>query len=399
MFRIYARLYQGVFRVVSKFLPWREPVLIEGVNSILDLSASVKNEGLNKVILVTDQVIESLGLMKGLLATFDEDGIAYVIYDKTVPNPTIDNIEEALALYLREECEGIVAFGGGSSIDCAKGIGARVAKPGKSVRQLKGVLKIMKKTPLIFAVPTTAGTGSEATIAAVVSDPRTHEKYAINDPSLIPDYAVLDPALTVGLPKRITATTGMDALTHAVEAYIGRSNTRETLKLSRDAVKLIFDNIETAYADGSDLSARENMLKASYYAGVSFTRAYIGYVHAIAHTLGGFYGIPHGLSNAVVLPYVLDYFGDAVHRPLAELADLTGLSKPEDSQAEKSDRFIQRIRALNEGMNIPKKISGILEKDIPLLVKRAYEESNPLYPVPRILSKKDLTVIYRMIMD
>jgi alcohol dehydrogenase class IV len=396
---MYARLYQGVFRVVSKFLPWREPVLIEGVNSILDLSAAIKNEGLDKVILVTDQVIESLGLMKGLLATFDEDGIACVIYNKTVPNPTIDNIEEALALYLREECEGIVAFGGGSAIDCAKGIGARVAKPGKSVPQLKGVLKIMKKTPLIFAVPTTAGTGSEATIAAVVSDPGTHEKYAINDPSLIPDYAVLDPALTLGLPKQMTATTGMDALTHAVEAYIGRSNTRETLKLSRDAVKLIFENIETAYADGSDLLARENMLKASYYAGVSFTRAYIGYVHAIAHTLGGFYGIPHGLANAVILPYVLDYYGDAVHRPLAELADFAGLSMPEDSQAEKSDRFIRRIRDLNDRMDIPKKISGIQEKDIPLLVKRAYDESNPLYPVPRILSKKDLTVLYRMIMD
>lgn len=399
MFEVYCRLYQGVFRIVSRFLPWREPVLIEGVNSTLNLSKYIKKEGLHKVIIVTDHVIESLGLVNGLLASLKKDNIDYVVYNKTVPNPTIDNIEEALGLYHSEKCQGIIAFGGGSSIDCAKGIGARLAKPRKSVSQLKGVLKILKKTPLIFAIPTTAGTGSEATIAAVVSDSKTHEKYAINDPSLIPHYAVLDPALTIGLPKHITSTTGMDALTHAVEAYIGRSNTKKTRKLSRDAIKLIFENVETAYSNGTDLVARENMLKASYYAGVSFTRAYIGYVHAVAHTLGGYYGIPHGLANAVILPNVLEYYQDAVHQPLATLADLVGLSRAEDSLAQKSDRFIQAIRDLNKRMNIPQKIAGIQESDIPLLVNRAFKESNPLYPVPKILLKKDLTNIYDMIKE
>lgn len=399
MFKIYCRMYQGVFRVVSGFLPWREPLLIEGLNSTLKLSEHIKKEAITKVMIVTDQVIESLGLMNGLLTSFKEDSIDYVIYNKTVPNPTVDNIEDALKLYHSEKCQGIVAFGGGSSIDCAKGVGARVAKPNKSVSQLKGVLKVMKKTPLIFAIPTTAGTGSEATIAAVVSNSETHEKYAINDPSLIPHYAVLDPTLSVGLPPHITSTTGMDALTHAVEAYIGRSNTKETLKLSRDAVKLIFENVETAYSNGTDMTARENMLKASYYAGVSFTRAYIGYVHAVAHTLGGFYGVPHGLANAVILPNVLEYYGDSVHQTLAELADLVGISKSNDSRAEKSDRFIQAIRDFNNQMAIPQKIKGIKEKDIPLLVKRAYNESNPLYPVPKILSKKDLTNIYMMIKE
>jgi alcohol dehydrogenase class IV len=232
-----------------------------------------------------------------------------------------------------------------------------------------------------------------------VSNIITHEKYAINDPALIPHYAVLDPALTVGLPPHITSTTGMDALTHAVEAYIGRSNTKETLKLSRDAVKLIFENVEKAYTTGTDITSRENMLKASYYAGVSFTRAYIGYVHAVAHTLGGFYNTPHGLANAVILPNVLAYYGDSVHKPLAELADLVGISEAKDSEAEKSDRFIQAIRILNNRMGIPEKIKSIEEKDIPLLVQRAHKESNPLYPVPKILSKQDLTKIYMMIKE
>ncbi len=399
MFNIYCRMYQGVYRGVSKFLPWREPICIEGVNSTLRLSASIKKEAISKVIIVTDKVIESLGLLEGLLKTLKDDNIDYVIYNKTIPNPTIDNIEEALELYHKHSCQGIIAFGGGSSIDCAKGVGARVAKPHKTISQLKGVLKVMKKTPLIFAVPTTAGTGSEATIATVVSNVITHEKYAINDPALIPHYAVLDPALTVGLPPHITSTTGMDALTHAVEAYIGRSNTKETLKLSRDAVKLIFENVENAYTTGTDITSRENMLKASYYAGVSFTRAYIGYVHAVAHTLGGFYNTPHGLANAVILPNVLEYYGNSVHKPLAELADLVGISEAKDSEAEKSDRFIQAIRMLNNRMGIPETIKSIEEKDIPLLVKRAHKESNPLYPVPKILSKQDLTKIYMMIKE
>ena len=399
MRKLYYRVYQGVLKVVSKFLPWREPILIEGENSIRRLSDYIKEKKINNVLIVTDAVISSLGLMDGMLEDLKSASILYTIYDKTVPNPTVDNIEEALALFHSNKCQGIIAFGGGSSMDCAKGVGARAARPKKSVASMKGVLKIRKRIPTLFAVPTTAGTGSEATLAAVISNRETHEKYPINDTSLIPHYAVLDPLLTVGLPPHITSTTGMDALTHAVEAYIGRSNTDFTRKLSRDAVKLIFENIYTAYSNGTDINARKNMQKAAYYAGVAFTRACVGYVHAVAHTLGGFYGTPHGLANAVILPYVLDYFGESVHKPLSELSDLVGLGSPDASMEEKSNLFISAVKDFNLKMNIPMKIKGIKEEDIPLMVDRAYKESNPLYPVPRIFSKKDFYNIFQLIKE
>jgi len=280
MYNVYCRTYQTIFKVASGFLPWREPKLLEGEGSIGKLPQEISQRGIKSVLLVTDKGIASLGLMNGLCAGLENAGIQYAIYDKTVPNPTIDNIEEALKLYKENNCQGIIAFGGGSPMDCAKGVGARVANPHKTIPQMKGLLKVRKKIPPLFAIPTTAGTGSEATVAAVITNSATHEKYPVNDLVLIPHVAVLDPTLTVGLPPHITSTTGMDALTHAVEAYIGRSNTDQTRELSRKAIKLIFENIEEAYANGTNLTARYNMQKAAYYAGVAFTRAYVGYVHA-----------------------------------------------------------------------------------------------------------------------
>lgn len=397
MYKMYCRFYQSILRLVSNFLPWRLPELIQGKGSIKKLPALVRDRQVEKLLVITDKGIISIGLMDEMLQGFDEADVAYTIYDGTVPNPTIDNIEEALVRYKENNSNGIVAFGGGSSMDCAKGVAARLARPEKKIPQMRGLLKVRKRTPLLFAVPTTSGTGSEGTIAAVITDSSTHEKYAINDMSLIPHYAVLDPMLTVGLPPHITATTGMDALTHAIEAYIGRSNTNETREWSKEAVKLIFENIFEVYENGDNLEARENMQKAAYFAGLAFTRAYVGYVHAVAHTLGGFYGTPHGLANAVILPYVLDYFGESVYKPLSELADFAGISEIIDSEMEKAEKFIQKIKELNRDMNIPDKIEGIREEDIQVMVERAFKESNPLYPVPRFLGKEDLRNIYNLV--
>ncbi|MGI6428619.1 MAG: iron-containing alcohol dehydrogenase [Syntrophomonadaceae bacterium] len=399
MYKLYCRIYQTVLKLVSAILPWRRPELIEGRNSMTMLSKLIKNNGIQSVLVVTDQQIVSLGLANGLLQGLKSDGVDFAVYDKTVPNPTIDNIEEALQLYRFHECEGIVALGGGSPMDCAKGVGARVARPGKSIHQMKGLFKVRRKIPPLFAIPTTAGTGSEATVAAVIADQNTRGKYPISDLALIPHYAVLDPTLTAGLPPHITAATGMDALTHAVEAYIGRSNTPETRQMSEKAVKLIFENLYETYINGNNLAARENMLKASYCAGIAFTQAYVGYVHAIAHTLGGFYGIPHGLANAVILPYVLEYYGESAHQPLAELADLIEVSEPSDTVEKKAHRFIKAIKELNESMDIPNKISGIQEKDIQVMVEQAYKEANPLYPVPKIFTRHDFTNIYDLIRE
>lgn len=397
MYKIFCRIYQGVFRLASYIIPWRKPELLEGENALDKLPELIKSKGIESVLIVTDKTLVSLGMLDSLKEGLANQSIKFIIYDKTVANPTIDNIEEALKIFKEKGCEGIVAFGGGSPIDCAKGVGARAAKPKKSIPQMKGQLKVLKKIPTLFAVPTTAGTGSEGTIAAVITDSTTHEKYAVNDISLVPYYAVLDPKLTVNLPKHITSTTGVDALTHAVEAYIGRSNTKETRQYSRQAVKLIFDNLFEVYNNGTNIDARSNMQKAAYLAGIAFTRAYVGYVHAIAHTLGGLYSTPHGLANAVILPYALEYFGKSAHMRLAQLADIVNITKPSDTTEQKANKFIEAIKNLNRSMDIPEFISGIKDDDVPLMAKRALKEANPLYPVPKILFDKDVKSIIQRI--
>ena len=398
MYFIYCRLFQKVMKLVSNVLPWRKPQLIQGQGSLLKLPKQIKLCHIDCVLIVTDQGIILADLLTPLLQQMNQSGIKYVTYDKTVPNPTINNIEEALKLYHENKCSGIVSIGGGSAMDCAKGVAARVARPKKSITKMKGLLKVRKKTPTLFAVPTTSGTGSEATLAAVIVDSNTHEKYAMNDFSLIPSYAVLDPCITQKLPPHITAQTGMDALTHAIEAYIGHSNTKETKKHSEMAVKLIFENIFEAYSNGDNLIARENMQNAAYLAGLAFTRAYVGNIHAIAHTLGGFYSTPHGLANAVIMPYVLEYYGSKVYKPLSKLSKLVGLSK-EDDDKNNAQVFINEIKNLNRKMGIPDKITGIDVKDIPVMAERAYKEANPLYPVPVILNKTKLYYIYQLIKE
>ena len=377
--KAYCRIYQKAFFFAqcTPFFDWSEPYVLEGAGAIRRLPALIKEKGLDNVLVVTDKGLMGIHLLDSLFEELEKAGVKYTVYDGTQPNPTIQNIEDARQLYVDNKCQGVIAFGGGSPMDCAKIAAARATNPKKPVKKMRGVLKITHKLPPLFAVPTTAGTGSEVTLAAVVSDPETHEKNACNDPKLRPKYAVLDPELTVGLPPHITSTTGMDALTHAVEAYIGKSNVKSTEEYAERATKMIFDSLETAYADGKNVEARENMLKASYYAGMAFTRAYVGYVHAIAHNLGGFYGIPHGLANAVILPYVLEYYGETAHKRLAKLAVIAGV-KMDGTDKEKAEAFIEAIKTMNKNMNIPDGFEGIKEEDIPTIVKRALKEGKPL---------------------
>lgn len=394
----WCRFFQKAIYICSPFLPWRQPEILDFKEGIRDLPEFIEKKGIKSVLLVTGPNLFRLGAPQPIIDGLEKRGIKCVVYHDTVANPTIENVEDALKMYKDGKCECIVAFGGGSPMDCAKVVGARVARPKKPVCKMKGLLKIRKKIPMFIAIPTTAGTGSETTLAAVISNSETHEKYAINDHCIIPHYAILDASLTVGLPPMTTATTGIDALTHAVEAYIGKSNTKQTKLMAEKAVKLIFDNILEAYENGSDLKARENMLKGSYYAGAAFTRAYVGYVHAIAHTLGGFYHVAHGLANSVILPYVLEYYGKSAHKKLARLADIVGITKEGDSDETKANKFIAAIRDMNKKMGIPEKFEGIIkEEDIPTMVERAYKEANPLYPVPKFMGKKELEEMYRKI--
>ena len=396
MGKIYARVFQACFKVGMAVLPWRIPETLEGPDCIKKLPARIKKDGFHKVLVVTDAVLMKLGALNGLFAAMDEAGIAYTIYDKAEPNPTDIHVNNGVDLYKASGCECMIAFGGGSPMDCAKAACARVVRPNKTIPQMRGQLKVMHKLPPFFAVPTTAGTGSETTLAAVVSNTKTHEKYAINDPCLRPKFAVLDPELTVGLPPHITSTTGMDALTHAVEAYIGKSNTKSTRDYAEKAVAIIFANLETAYKDGKNINARGQMLLGSFYGGMAFTRAYVGYVHAVAHNLGGMYGIPHGLANAVILPVMLEEYGSAIYPQLSKLANFAGIEGTSDD--DKAKKFIAEVYAMNERMNIPKGFTQIKEEDIPTIVSRALKEANPLYPVPVIFDEDRMTQIVKKLM-
>lgn len=394
--KIYCRVFQTAFRIALPVLPYRNP---KQLGNIEELSVLLQNKKINSILLVTDQGIRSAGLTTPLETALAQKGIRCVVYDKTVANPTTQNVEEARVLYLKESCQAIIGFGGGSSIDCAKAVGARIAKPKQSLAKMKGILKVHRKLPLLIAIPTTAGTGSETTLAAVITDSETRHKYPINDFPLIPRVAVLDPEVTKSLPKHLTATTGMDALTHAVEAYIGRSTTKQTREEAVEAVKLIFANVDKAYENGENMAARKNMLRASYLAGCAFTKSYVGYVHAVAHSLGGRYNVPHGLANAVLLPYVLEAYGESVHRKLHQLAVVAGIATKEESHQEGAERFITAIRVLNRKMGIPTTLPGILETDIPGLAKLADKEANPLYPVPKLMNAKELEQFYYNIME
>ncbi|MCK7488009.1 MAG: iron-containing alcohol dehydrogenase [Bacillus subtilis] len=393
---IYARTVQAALRVATLIIRTPEPTLLEGPGSITKVPELLRMNNVKDVLIVTDRGVLNAGLLSGLLEQLETQAIRAVIYAETTPNPTIEQIEAARELYLREQLGGAVAVGGGSPIDLAKAVLARVARPRKSIRRMKGILKVGKKLPLLIAVPTTAGTGSEATLAAVVANPKTLEKYAINDPHLVPAYAVLDPTLTMKLPKALTASTGIDALTHAVEAFIGRANTKQTKAAAMEAVRLIFKHLGPCVLEESNLESRAKMQKAAYLAGYAFTRAYVGNVHAVAHTLGGYYGVPHGVANAALLPIVLRYYKDKVDNQLAILSDLAHVCGPRDSNREKSVKFIDAIEAMNLAFGLPRWFDVIQEIDIPAMAKKAFLEANPLYPVPVILEKKDFEAILRL---
>ncbi len=392
----YYRSFQAVFNIGARCLYWRRPIPVSGVGSIRKIPELLKKENVRKVMVVTGPTVGKR-LAPKILAQLDSAGIAWTLFAEVEANPSVNTVNRIQKLYLDEKCEGFIAIGGGSPMDATKAAAARVVRPDTEVGKMAGLLKVGKKIPPYIAVPTTAGTGSETTIAAVITDSDTHHKYALMDLHLVPKYAVLDPEMTRELPPKITAATGMDALTHAVEAYVCWTyNTRESLRLAEEAVCGIFRYLERAYRDGNDMEARTEMLIAAYKAGFAFTRAGVGNVHAIAHTLGGLYNTPHGLANAVILPIVLEDYGAVIWPKLAHLADLTGLC-PGGSEEEKAKAFIREIRAMNARMEIPTGFDHIQEKDIPQMIRWALAEANPVYPVPVVYDEKRCEKVIRRI--
>lgn len=385
---LWCRTFQAVLRFGNYFMGYRMPYCLEGPGKIRELGAFLKEKRINDVLVVTGEGMIRRGQVQPMLAGFDENGIRYIIQQYKTTDPTSDDVELGYETYKNYDCKAIVALGGGSRIDCAKAIAAKVVHPRKSVVQLQGLLKVHHPIPAFVAIPTTAGAGSETTVAAVIVDSQSGRKASINDPFLIPKYAVLDPELTVDLPAHITATTGMDALTHAVEAYTNQTyNTKLENQLALESVRLIHENILAVYEDGSDLEARQNMQRAAFYAGRAFTRGCVGYVHAIGHTLGSLYGISHGLAMSVLLPCVMRTYGKAIHKRLADLADICGIQGEND--AEKADAFLTWIEDVNAKMGLPNSFDMIRDEDIDQMITWAQKEANPLYPVPVVWERED----------
>jgi len=383
--------------VVTGMLPIPQPMLLVGPGASRRLGQALCGFGHRKILIVTDHVIAGMGLPDGLTKALSDGGTAHVVFDAITPDAPIPLIEKGMAFYRKERCDAIVAIGGGSPMDAAKAIALAVANK-KPLRQLVGYFKGLHHPVPLYAVPTTAGTGSEVTVAAVISDPKTNRKLVIADTRLVPTMAALDPSLMTGLPRHVTAATGMDALTHAIEAFIGQWSTPYTDRMALAAVGMIHDNLRLVYRNGRNLAAREQMALASTYAGLAFTRANVGYVHAIAHQLGGKYHTPHGLANAIMLPHVLQFLSPAITRKLALLAVRAKVGTQGERPAVLARKFLDSIEALNRDLGIPQHLEALREADIPELAKAACWEADTNYPVPRYMSPETCGELLRKVL-
>lgn len=384
-------------RLAVKVLPFNQPRLLIGPGSIGRLASYIGTHEFDRVLLVTDAGITGIGLHADFAERLAAQGMTVTTYDRVEPNPTEQQIEDGIEVARREDCQAVIGFGGGSPMDAAKVIAAGVTND-KPVSKMEGPFKVRKQPLPLFAVPTTAGTGAEVTVAAVVTNPEQRRKYAVADHKLVPLAAGLDPEITVGLPPHITAATGMDALTHGIESYISTRATEESERASRATVNGVFTHLRRAYDDGSDLEAREGMAMAAFEGGLSFTAVGLGYVHGVAHKLGGLYGIAHGLANAVVLPHVLDYSKDACADRLADLARVIGVGSDSASDDELADAFIAAVRALSADVGIPLSFTEIEEDDVPAIAEAAINEAFELYSVPKYMRQDDAEGLVRALM-
>jgi alcohol dehydrogenase len=382
---------------VTRYIPIPQPTLMVGPGSSARMGEVVAGFGHSKVLILTDGVIAKLGLLSGIQNALHAGGTKTVVFDKITPDAPIPLIEEGIDFCREHDCDAIVAFGGGSSMDSAKAIAISMTNR-KPLRSLAGYFKGRNNPLPIYAVPTTAGTGSEVTVAAVIADPVKHDKVVIIDPRLVPKMAALDASLMTGLPPHITAATGIDALTHAIEAFVGNWATPYTDGMALAAVGLIFGNLRTCYTQGTNLDAREKMSLASTYAGLAFTRANVGYVHAIAHQFGGKYHTPHGLANAIMLPHVMRYSAPAITKQLAKLAVRAKLGEESERDDKLAEKFLNAIDQLNRDLGIPLYLDKLQEADIPALAKAACHEAHTGYPVPKYMTQKQCEALIRQVL-
>lgn len=375
---------QSALKIGAKILNFRQPELFSGPGSSLDLCDHIAKSGVHKVLLVSDEFLLKIGLLQPMIDRLESHGVNVVAYTGVQPDPTIEQVEAGLAMLRQHGSKAVLAVGGGSSIDAAKMIAARARNPHKVVH-MGGLFRVIVPPLPLYAIPTTAGTGSEATIGAVISDPETTRKFVVMDPKLVPLAAALDATLMTGLPAAGTTATGMDALTHAVEAYLSNNATSATDAEALEATRLVMENLPQVLRDGTDLEARQRMAIASYKAGVAITTAGIGWVHAISHNLGALYHLPHGYLNAIILPRVLDLYRPVCQARLADLARVSGLEGTDESAL--ADAFIAHVRALNVQFGIPTQVDKLQDADIAQIVERAMGETHWNYAVPVYMDK------------
>lgn len=387
--------------LVTRVLPIPQPTLLVGPGASARLGQAIAGFGHRRIMIVTDPIVAKLGLAQPLTAALragrPDAADSFVVFDEIAADAPIPVVEKGIEVFRYAKCDALVAIGGGSVIDAAKAIGLAAAN-GKHPRELVGYFRGLHAPPPIYAVPTTAGTGSEVTVAAVISDPQRAAKLVIADTRIVPKMAALDPELMTGLPREVTAASGMDALTHAIEAFIGYWGTRFTDRMALSAVGMIYGNLPRVCAHGKDLAAREQMALASTYAGLAFTRANVGNVHAIAHQLGGKYHTPHGLANAILLPHVLRFSSAAITGKLAVLARHAKLGSADEPDAELAQKFLDSIDALSRRIGIPRCLDALREEDIPGLAKAACREADFNYPVPRVMSQQDCEALLRAVL-
>ncbi|WP_423897661.1 iron-containing alcohol dehydrogenase [Candidatus Pelagadaptatus aseana] len=388
------KLLMKTMGVATRVIPIREPQLYQGAESLLKLGQVIADSGHSKLLIVTGAGTVKRGQLDQLLRMLDLRSVEYAIYDGIEPDPTFAIVNDGLQMLLSERCDAVLAVGGGSAMDAAK-VMALAAGNDCAPEKLKGYFKARKRSLPFYAAPTTAGTGSEVTIASVISEDRSHRKAFVLDTKQLPRAAALDPELMLSIPPLLTAATGMDALTHAIESYIGGWGTRQTDAWALEAVKLIYQNLPVACADGSDLQAREAMALASYRAGQAFTRASVGYVHAISHQLGARYGVPHGLGNAVILPHVVEFSRDAVPDKLARLAIAVGLGNSLDSHSVLAQQFVESLFELNQRLGLPPVINELKAEDINRIARAARTEAHLNYPVPKHMSQRECSLLLR----
>lgn len=380
--KAYCRTYQTIFKLAMPFIKYPKQDVYEGNKSLLKLPIYLKEKGYKRPFLLISNSVLKSSYGSEIVASLKDNVEDIYIFNEVKQNPIFDDINRAkkLALDFNNDC--IIAIGGGSVIDSAKALAALLANKTKQLEDFKGLLKVKRPYKMLIVSPTTAGSGSETTIASVITNPTKKDKFAINSPNTMPNIVYLDDELLRSLPRSVIANTGMDALTHALEAYIGHALTKETKRCSLDAIELIHKTLYAFYQNPNDDKARSDMLKASYLAGKAFTRSYVGYVHAVAHSLGGFYNIPHGYANAVILPNMLKVYGKSITKKLSVLEDMLHLEK---------GGYIKAVEELNKSMDIPVKFTNVIKKeDIKVLAIHASKEGNPLYPVPKELDIKEL---------